>query len=229
MGLIKINEDFINNRVNYLLEYKKKLVEFYTLKVDPIVVYPKCIIEGFEEDCTKCNIKDTCQSPRGWCIKPYRGHPKGCINHGNKEGYPPNVPMFYDVFDKSKSIYLGINDYDMVYHIKRALKNHPEWNEFQARNSRHYQPYMEAINNKALKEWSKEYPDLVATNWIESMGVDLVSILKNHDIELKFGEQMDITRRIILMGSLLPDALEKNNLVIVKSNNIKTLRLKKYV
>ncbi len=227
MSIVKTNEDIINNRVNYLLEYKKKLVEFYTLKVDPIVITPKCIEEGLKEDCFKCNITDSCDSPRGWCIKPYRGHPKGCINHGNKEGCPPNVPMFYDVFDKSKSIYLGINDYDMVKHIKNAINDHPEWNIYQASNIRHYQPYMEAINKSALKEWIKDYPDLVVTNWIESMGVDLVKTLKNHNIDLKFGEYMKTTRRIILMGSLLPNVLKKNNLKIENSNNIKTLRMNK--
>ncbi len=221
MGLIKINE--IDNRVNYLVDYKNKLASFYTLKVDPVVVYPECIRQGFKEDCISCNTSSDCDSPRGWCIKPYRNHPKGCNNYGKKEGCPPNVPMFWDVFDKSKSIFLGINDYDMVEHIKKALKNHPEWNEFQASNSRHYQPYMEAINNTALKDWFKDYPNLISTNWIESMGVDLVKTLSNYGIELKFGINLKTVRRVVLMGSLLPNALENNNLIIEN----KTLKLKK--
>lgn len=84
-------------------------------------MYPECIKQGFKEDCISCKVTEDCDSPRGWCIKPYRNHPKGCKNHGNKEGCPPNVPMLWDVFDKSKSIYLGINEYDMVEHIKNGL------------------------------------------------------------------------------------------------------------
>ncbi|MDD3995348.1 MAG: hypothetical protein PHC42_01425 [Bacilli bacterium] len=82
---------------------------------------------------------------------------------------------------------------------------------------------MEAINNTALKDWFKDYPNLISTNWIESMGVDLIKTLSNYGIELKFGEKIKIVRRVILMGYLLPNALERNNLIIEN----KTLRLRK--
>lgn len=220
MVLIKIDEDKNNKRVNYLLKYKNKYVLFYTLKVNPIIITPECIEKGLKEDCNSCNI--SCLSPRSFCIKPYKNHKKGCPNYGLKEGCPPNVPMFDKVYDINKPIYLGINEYNLIEHERKMKEKHPEWTKEALRNSRHYQPIMEAINFRAVKEWIKDYPDLVVTNYIESMGIDLVKTLKNHNIELLFGDKMDITRRIILMGSLLETA--KDNIEL--KENVKILKFK---
>lgn len=231
MNVIKINEKLNGKYVEYVLVTDKGRYNFSVVEVKPIVVYPNCILNGEKQHCFDCNNIDNCNSPRSLCIKPYHNHPKGCPNFGKKEGCPPNIPMFDHVYDLNKPIYLIINEFNLLEHVTNMKKIHPDWSSYQLCNSRYWQGKSVSINNKVSYAWLNEYPNLVLTNWIESMGVDLINTLKSVGIDLIFGENLEVARRISLAGELLPESIERYNLFVYEKNknncNVKILTKRK--
>ena len=53
-----------------------------------------------------------------------------------KEGCPPNIPMFDQVYDLTKPIYLIINEFNLLEHVNSIKKIHPDWSSYQLYNQR---------------------------------------------------------------------------------------------
>jgi len=231
MKLIKINEKLNGKYTEYVLADDKQKYSFYVVEVKPIVVYPKCILNGERQHCFSCDNISNCDSPRSMCIKPYHNHPKGCSNFGKKDGCPPNIPMFDQVYDLTKPIYLIINEFNLLEHVNNMRKIHPDWSSYQLYNSRYWQGKSISINKKISYAWINEHPNLVLTNWVENMGVDLVETLKQVGIDLIFKEKLEVARRISCAGEVLLDSLNKYNLYVDNINennhNVKVLTKKK--
>jgi len=231
MDLIKINEKLSGKYIEYVLADNKEKYNFAVAKVNPIVIYPKCILNGKKQHCFDCGNIKNCESPRSMCIRPYHNHPKGCPNFGKKEGCPPNIPMFDQVYDLSKPIYLIINEFNLLEHVDNMKKIHPDWSSYQLYNSRYWQGKSVSINKKASYAWLNEHPNLVLTNWVENMGIDLIKTLKQVNIDLIFNEKLEIARRISCAGEVLLDSLDKYNLYVDNINqnnyNVKVLTRKK--
>jgi len=212
--LIKINEKLNGKHNEYVLADDKQKYNFYVIEVKPIVVYPKCILNGEKQHCFNCSNIENCESPRSMCIRPYHNHPKGCPNFGKKDGCPPNIPMFDQVYDITKSIYLIINEFNLLEHVNNMKKTHPDWSNYQLYNSRYWQGKSISVNKKVSYAWLNEHPNLVLTNWVENMGVDLVKTLKTVGIDLIFGKNLEIARRISCAGEVLLDSLNKYDLYV---------------
>lgn len=178
------------------------------IKVNPIIVYPECITNYNEQDCFNCEQLGICNSPRSWCVKPYYNHPKGCPNYGVCDGCPPNVPMIDQVFNIDEEIYLVITEFDLKTHMNILEKKHPDWNYYQLANLRYWQAKSINTNNYEVAKFLNNNPDLVSTNWIESMGVDLIQTLEQYDIDLSFGKELFFPKRITLVGNIYRDALD---------------------
>ena len=218
MKLIKVNEKLNGKYIEYALADDKEKYNFAVAKVNPVVVYPNCILNGEKQHCFDCSNIKNCDSPRSMCIRPYHNHPKGCPNFGKKEGCPPNVPMFDQVYDLTKPIYLIINEFNLLEHVENMKKIHPDWSSYQLYNSRYWQGKSISINKKVSYAWLNEHPNLVLTNWVENMGVDLIQTLKEVDIDLIFNDNLEVARRISCAGEVLVDSLDKYDLFIDNIN-----------
>jgi len=139
--------------------------------------------------------------------------------------------MFDQVYDLTKPIYLIINEFNLLEHVENMRKIHPDWSSYQLYNSRYWQGKSISINKKVSYAWINEHPNLVLTNWVENMGVDLIKTLKEVDIDLVFKEKLEIARRISCVGEILPESLDRYNLTIneISKNdcNVKVLSKKK--
>ena len=218
MELIKIEEKLNGKYVEYILIDNKEKYNFFVVQVNPIIVYPKCILNGLKQDCFNCSNIETCNSPRSMCIRAYHNHPKGCPNFGKKDGCPPNIPMFDQVYDVNKPVYLIINEFNLLEHTNNMKKIHPDWSNYQLYNSRYWQGKIISTNKKVSYAWVNQHPNLVLTNWVENMGVDLVKTLKQVDIDLVFKEKLEIARRISCAGEILNYSLEQYNLFVTDIN-----------
>lgn len=156
------------------------------LKVKPIIIYPPCIKKGEKQDCLNCKIK--CQTPRSFCLKPYAGHKKGCPNYGKKKHCPPNVPMFDQVFDISKDIYIIYSIFDLEEHVNKMKEKHPDWSYRRLSNLLYWQGTVRKDLKDKIKEFLKEYEPLgySVTLLPEAMGVNVTETLKQVNISLEW-------------------------------------------
>lgn len=182
-------------------------------KVKPIIIYPNCLSNGIKQDCFNCGNRNNCISPRSMCLRPYHNHPDGCPNYGIKKGCPPNIEMFDQIYDISKDIFAIITVFDLAEHIKNKKIEHPDWTDFQLRNSRYWQGTDKRIHKIAIAEFNKMYPEFTVTKDPEALGVSLIETLKQINIELQF-PTVDKVYRTSLAGIIPSENFEKYNLCI---------------
>ncbi len=192
------------------------------IKVNPIIIYPECIIKnGYQDNCFECDKKNECLSPRSMCIKPYKNHKDGCPNFGKLPTCPPNIPCMYDqVFDTS-DVYAVVTKFNLDEYFAKRRKNRPDLAEGQIRNIRVWQPIALKENDYAISEFYKENPDkkeYVATRLLECMGVDVINTMKEVGIDIKFPVE-DYAYRVSFLAKIYDDALEKYGFEIHEENN----------
>lgn len=172
--------------------------------VEPIIVYPTCLKSGRKQDCFNCVIgkKGLCNSPRGMCIRKYHGHPKGCPNYGKKDVCPPNAPMFDQVFDLSKPIYLIYSIFDIGAHAEKMRKKHPDWTEIQQYNLLYWQGTARKELKKNIKDFKALYEDMgyYVVLSPDAMGVNVNDTLKKIGIVFEWPARKYVYK--IAMGGI---------------------------
>lgn len=159
------------------------------IKIKPVIVYPYCLKNGLKQDCFKCELyfKDICKSPRGLCVKKYYDKKKGCPNYNNPTHplCPPNAPMYDEIFNINKDIYLIYTTYNLGDHIRKMKERHPDWSERALRNVYYWQGTDRKFHREEIKRFMDLYKDL---NYVavtpEGLGVDVDATLKNVGITL---------------------------------------------
>ena len=182
------------------------------LKVKPIVIYPKCILDhGYQDNCFECDNRNECLSPRSMCIRQYKNHKYGCPNFGKLPTCPPNIPCMYDqVFDIS-DVYAIVTKFYLEEYFNKRRKNKPDLAEGQIRNIRVWQPMALKENDYAIADFYRENPDkydYISSRLLECMGVDVVNTMKEVGIEIKFPVE-DYAYRIAFAAKVYNEALEK--------------------
>lgn len=182
-----------------MIEVKEK---FKYLKVKPVIIYPKCILAGRKQDCFNCGLFKTkkCNSPRSFCAREYPGHKKGCPNYGKYNLCPPDAPMFDEIFDMDKDIFLIYFSYDIKSHLQKMKTRHPNWTERQLRNVLYWQGTAKKLHKEEIKEFLTEYGHLgyeVITP--EALGVDVTKTLEKVGINLEW-PPMNYSYRIAFAG-----------------------------
>lgn len=227
MELIKINEKFNGNYLEYVMVDDTEKYNFFVARVNPVIIYPECMRETLKQsDCFNCDKRNECTSPRSFCTRAYHNHPKGCPNYGNP-GCPPDMPMLDWVYDISKPIYFIGNEFNLKEHVAEMRKKHPNWTDYQLRNVLYWQSKSISINNKVSNAWVRNYPNLVLTNYIESMGVNFNESLREVGMELTFGPNLDFPKRITLAGEVLNSISQYDLYVETSKDNVKRLQKKK--
>lgn len=196
-------------------------------KVNPIIIYPECILKnGVQDNCFTCDNLDNCLSPRSMCIRPYNNHKYGCPNFGRVETCPPNIPCMYDqVFDTS-DVYAVVTKYNLKEFFDKRRYKRPDLKEGQIRNIRIWQPIALKENDYAISEFYKENPsknNYVATRLLECMGVDVINTMKEVGLEIKFPIE-DYAYRVAFVSNVNEEAIDKYDFQIKESKmGIKTL------
>ena len=204
-------------------------------KINPIIIYPKCILDnGYQDNCFECDKINDCLSPRSMCIRPYKNHKYGCPNFGKLPTCPPNIPCMYDqVFDIS-DVYAVVTKFNLEEYFNKRRKNRPDLVEGQIKNIRVWQPIAIKENDYAISEFYKENHDkynYISTRFLECMGVDVINTMKKVGLEIKFPVK-EFAYRVAFVAKVYYDALEKYGLEIYEENSkskkgIKTLVKKK--
>lgn len=201
------------------------------IKVNPIVIYPKCMEEnGVQSDCRTCPEKLNCKSPRSMCTNPYPKHPNGCPNYGKLDTCPPKNPAMYDQIFHLDDVYAVVTVFDLYSYYDQRRKRRPDLPEGQIRNKLNWQGKDKKLNDLAAAEFYKMYPDkldYVVTRLLECMGVNVIDTLGNVGIPIIFPVE-EITRRVAFIAKVIDGALDKYDYEIYEDKNkhIKTLRRK---
>lgn len=204
-------------------------------KVNPIIIYPECILDhGYQDNCFECDKLYKCLSPRSMCIRPYKNHKYGCPNFGKLPTCPPNIPCMYDQIFDTSDVYAVVTKFYLEEYFDKRRKNRPDLAEGQIRNIRVWQPIAIKENDYAISEFYQENidkQDYVATRLLECMGIDVINTMKEVGVEIKFPVE-NYAYRIAFVAKVYYDALEKYGFEIYEENSklkkeIKTLVKKK--
>lgn len=204
-------------------------------KVNPIIIYPECILNyGYQDNCFECDKLDKCLSPRSMCIRPYKNHKYGCPNFGKLPTCPPNIPCMYDQIFDTSDVYAVVTKFYLEEYFDKRRKKRPDLAEGQIRNIRVWQPIAIKENDYAISEFYQENidkQDYVATRLLECMGVDVINTMKEVGVEIKFPVE-DYAYRVSFVAKAYYDVLEKYGFEIYEENSklkkgIKTLLKKK--
>ena len=188
-------------------------------KVNPIIIYPNCIInKGIQDNCLNCDERKTCLSPRSMCIRPYKNHKDGCPNFGKLPTCPPNIPCMYDqVFDTS-DVYAIVTKFNLYKHYEKMRVNNPGLAEGQVRNKMYWQPTDIKNNDIAIAEYyneNKNMEDYISTRLLECMGVDVIGTMRDVGLNLTFDDR-EFTYRIAFLAKVYQSALKKYGFEIHK-------------
>ena len=201
-------------------------------KVNPIVVYPNCILEnGSQGNCFTCENKSNCLSPRSMCITPYKNHKNGCPNYGKLPTCPPNIPCMYDqIFDIS-DVYAVVTKFYLEEYFNQRRKKRPDLPEGQIRNIRNWQPIALKENDYAISEFYKENENLseyVSTRLLECMGVDVVNTMKEVGVYIKFPVE-EIAYRVSFVARIIDGSLSKYGFDIYEETSKEKMGMKRLI
>ena len=199
-------------------------MEKEVFKVEPIVIYPRCIQEtGKQFNCHLCRSKDECiiSQPRCMCIKPYKGHPNGCPNFGKLPTCPPNNPCMYDELFDCTDVYAIVTKYNLSEHYETMRQNNPGLAEGQVQNKMYWQPTDKKNNDIALADFYRENPQLrdhISTRFLECMGVQVVDTMKKVGLEIKFPVK-EHAYRVAFAARVYEDVLEEYGFEVVEEKD----------
>ena len=191
-------------------------------KVNPIIIYPECILEnGVQGNCFECDKRSTCLSPRSMCIRPYKNHKYGCPNFGKLPTCPPKIPCMYDqVFDIS-DVYAVVTKFYLEEWVSKRRERRPDLADGQLRNILVWQPITKKENDIAVSEFYRENPDkedYISTRLLECMGVHVVDTMKEVGVYIKFPPG-DVVYRISFVAKAYQEALEKYGFEVHEETN----------
>ena len=124
-----------------------------------------------------------------WCTSPYPGHPKGCPNFPGCPKGKVHFPCHEKLYN-IKKWYAVVHFFDMAEHVRKMREKHPDWSERQLRNCRHWQNGV----RKKLREEMSTLPDGILLEIPEAHGIDVVSTMKQHSVEIHFPPENQVVK-----------------------------------
>lgn len=139
--------------------------------------------------------------PRGfnaWCRLPYPKHPQGCPNFGIKEKCPPNAPYFLDVFEDK--VLVAFVKFDFENYLKLRESAHPDWNDRELRNPRHFQGHLDSVLRESISLLDQNIvAGRIPVFSPEAMSVNLHLTCRAAGIELEWPPKKSMYR-VALLG-----------------------------
>lgn len=138
---------------------------------------------------------------KGFCLKPYEAHPKGCpnFNNPNRPDCPPRAPKFDEYFDMEQPIYAIITEFDLNSHVTKMKVAHPNWTEKQTSCCLYWQGSVRKELKKATTQFLKNHPGYKISITPEAMGLSVTETLKNVGVILEWPPQ-NIVRKVAIAG-----------------------------
>lgn len=178
------------------------------IKINPVIIYPSCLIAGEKQDCFNCELhkNNLCNSPRSLCLRPYHLHKYGCPNFGNLPICPPNIPMYDKVFDMDKDIYLIYTTHDVKSHYEMRRNKFPDATEYEIKNVIYWQGTAKMNHRKEIKRFFLLHDNLLDYKAItpEALGVDVFATLKKVGINLDW-PPTDLSYRVSFAAKPIKD------------------------
>jgi predicted metal-binding protein len=127
-------------------------------------------------------------SVRELCTKPYPDHEAGCPNYGKKKGCPPEAPMYDEVYNIEKPVFVIANQFDFKGHVEKMRQKHPEWSKRQLECCLYWQNTARAQLTEGVNEFLKTHPEYL--NGVElcpeAMGVNITETMAKAGIQLEW-------------------------------------------
>lgn len=135
-----------------------------------------------------------------WCKLPYPNHKKGCPNYGRHNWCPPFAGRVGDWFDISRPLFLVHSEFDLVAHVGRMGRKHPQWSERQCRCVLYWQ----GTSRKQLREHiviaRQELGTNLHTTCPEGMGVNVYATARLSGLRLERIRNLSICRHVAMLG-----------------------------
>lgn len=123
-------------------------------------------------------------SVRRLCVRPYRGHPRGCPNFNKKPCCPPQARLFENVFDLDRPVIAVWNVFDLAAHVDRMRAKHPGWSWAQLVCCLYWQA---GARKKLRIGISKALlPGMRAEACPEAMGVDVTATMASIGVTIEW-------------------------------------------
>ena len=125
---------------------------------------------------------------QGYCKLPYPGHPQGCPNFANKDGCPPAIGLWRDIFEPIART--SVCQWDFQTYRQMMQDRHPGWTDRQVRNPLYWQGY---IRKRFYKwAWANAEPEEHVVLVPEAMGVNVTRMAENLDIALEWPPMVNL-------------------------------------
>lgn len=146
---------------------------------------------------------------RGYCTKPYPGHPKGCPNFFKHSECPPKIDVVENIFDLNKDLFFIIEEFDLKTHTEKMKLKHPEWSSSQLKNLLYWQGGVrKKLKEKTIKFIQEKDNSMIYTLLPEAMGVMVINTA------LKLGIPIEIRpKNKVIKIALVGYSKQKNELL----------------
>jgi len=138
-------------------------------------------------------------SVRGYCVKAYPGHKKGCPNFNKRKDCPPFAPFFDKYIDLDKPVYAIAYCFDFKTHKDKMRSLHPKWTQRQVECCLYWQGTARKQLKIEINSFLVDHPDYEVFITPEAMGVDIGETVKPIGINLVYPPQ-DQVWKIALAG-----------------------------
>jgi len=125
-------------------------------------------------------------SVRKLCVRSYPRHKRGCPNFNKKNGCPPHIGMFHEVYDLNQPVLAVWNIFDFKGHVEYMKANHPDWSQAQLENCLYWQGKARKSLRRIVTEILKLYPGIQANYCPEAMGVNITETMKSIGVVLEW-------------------------------------------
>jgi predicted metal-binding protein len=143
---------------------------------------------------------------KGYCLRPYDSHPKGCpnFNNPNRPDCPPRAPKFDEYFDMEQPIYAIIVEFDLATHAsnlkaKILAEKGKTWTNKQAMCPLYWQGSVRKELKLQTNNFLKTHPQYTANYTPEAMGLSVTETLKEVGIILEW-PAVNIVRKVVVVG-----------------------------
>jgi predicted metal-binding protein len=119
------------------------------------------------------------------CLDKYPNHSKGCPNWDQKEGCPPNIRYFPNVY--STNVYIAAVRFNFAEYLTYRRESHPDWTDRALKNPLYWQGHVRHELNELLFDYLSDHPEIdgeIVFN-PEAMGVNLFETCAKAGIHLE--------------------------------------------
>lgn len=122
---------------------------------------------------------------RAHCLDPYYKHPNGCPNWNYKEGCPPHVKYFPDIY--LPEVFVATIRFNFAEYLSGRKETHPDWSDKALRNPRHWQGHVRSELHHFLAEELLHRPEMTGDVIFnpEAMGVNVFETCANAGLQLE--------------------------------------------